>query len=639
MRKAARAVRRLLAASPFVLIVSMMPWAPAAGEPPALIPLEDFFRNPEMVNLKLSPDGRHIAFLKPWQSRLNIHVRETASDAVVRVTEATARDIIGFAWASNDRIVYIQDTGGDENWRAYAVSADGSNPKELTPFPGVQVQIVDELEDDDEHMLISMNKRNPQIFDVYRIHIGTGEMELIAENPGNIASWMTDNAGRLRVAITSDGVNSSLLYRETEADSFRTILTTSFKEALQPLFFTFDDQQLYVTSNLGRDKQAIFRFDPKTAQNVELIYEHPEVDVENLLRSKHRKVITGVAFNTDRYDYHFFDDQRREVQETLEAKLPEYDVAVASSSKDESKILAVSYSDRSMGAYYFLDRATGEFRKITDVSPWLDESKMAVMKPVSYTTRDGLTIHAYLTLPVGVAPQNLPAVILPHGGPWWRDSWGFSPEVQFLANRGYAVLQINFRGSTGYGKAFWQASFKEWGRKMQDDITDGVGWLIAEGIADPKRIGIYGGSYGGYATLAGLAFTPDLYACGVSYVGVSNIFTFLEAIPPYWELARQMFYEMIGNPESDKDLLTAASPFFHADRISVPLLVAQGANDPRVKKAESDQIVEALRARGIDVPYIVKENEGHGFLLEENRFDFYRAMEGFFAKHLGGRTS
>jgi dipeptidyl aminopeptidase/acylaminoacyl peptidase len=301
-------------------------------------------------------------------------------------------------------------------------------------------------------------------------------------------------------------------------------------------------------------------------------------------------------------------------------------------------VLVRTYSDRSLGAYYFYDRDGGDFQKLVDVSPWIDENEMAGMRAVEYEARDGKTIRGYLTLPGGEPARPLPVVVNPHGGPWSRDSWGFNPEVQFLANRGYAVLQVNFRGSVGYGKSFWQAGFKEWGRSMQDDITDGVRWLVDQGVADPARVGIYGGSYGGYAVLAGLAFTPELYACGVDYVGVSNIFTLLESIPPYWELQRQMLYEMIGHPEQEADLLEAASPLFHADRIRAPLLVAQGANDPRVKKAESDQIVAALEERGLDVPYLVKEDEGHGFRNEENRFEFYRAMETFLSYHLGGQV-
>jgi dipeptidyl aminopeptidase/acylaminoacyl peptidase len=617
--------------------------AGCAGGPPQqkearLIPMEDFFRNPEKAGYQLSPDGTHISYLKPWNDRLNVFVQKIGSDEAMRITEATERDIRGYLWLNNNRVGWIQDTGGDENWHAYAVDIDGSNYLDATPFDGVQVRMVDDLEDDDQHILISMNKRNPQIFDVYRMDVNSGELTLVAENPGNISGWITDNAGVLRMASTTDGVNTSLLYRKNGTDEFKTVLTTSFKDTLAPLFFDFDDKYVYVSSNLERDKQAIFKWDPETGETLEMIYEHPEVDVGNLLRSKKRKVITGVAFNTDKRHYHFFDETRGALQATLEEKLPGYEVVVADMSKDETKVLVRTYSDRSLGAYYFFDRESGDFSKLADVSPWLDENELAPMKPVKYTSRDGLTIHGYLTLPLGVEAKNLPVVVNPHGGPWARDGWGFNPEVQFLANRGYAVFQMNFRGSTGYGKEFWQASFKQWGRTMQDDITDGVRWLIDQGIADPERVGIYGGSYGGYATLAGLTFTPELYACGVDYVGVSNIFTWLAGVPPYWKPFLDMIHEMVGNPETEKELLEAASPFFHVDKIQVPLLVAQGANDPRVPKAESDQIVEALRSRGIEVTYMVKDNEGHGFSNEENRFDFYRAMEEFLGQHLGGRV-
>jgi dipeptidyl aminopeptidase/acylaminoacyl peptidase len=299
-----------------------------------------------------------------------------------------------------------------------------------------------------------------------------------------------------------------------------------------------------------------------------------------------------------------------------------------------TKFIISSGSDKNPGAYYYYDSSTDKLTNLGDLMPWLDASKMSEMKPISYKSRDGLTIHGYLTLPANKIPSNLPVIVNPHGGPWARDVWGYNPEVQFLANRGYAVLQINFRGSTGYGKKFVEAGNKQWGLKMQDDITDGVQWLIKQGIADAKKVGIYGGSYGGYATLAGITFTPDLYAAAVDYVGVSNIFTLLNTIPPYWESQRKMFYERVGDPVKDKDLLTKVSPVFHADKIKTPLFVAQGANDPRVNKAESDQIVDALKKRGINVQYMVKDNEGHGFANQENRFDFYKAMEEFFEKHL-----
>jgi dipeptidyl aminopeptidase/acylaminoacyl peptidase len=622
-----------------VLTVTASAQPKANDSLPPIIPMKDFFKNPEKVAYSLSPNGEYLAFLQPWEKRLNIFVEKIGSgQPAVRVTSAKARDITSYTWKGSNRIVYIQDTGGDENFRLYAVGVDGSNPKDLTPFEKVRAQIIDRLERNETDILVGLNKRNPQIHDVFRINVNTGEMQMIAENPGNYTGWFTDWDGKLRIAITTDGVNNTLMYRNTEEEKFAPIMTTTFRESITPLLFTADNKQLYVSTNIGRDKNAIVKYDVENKKELEKIYEHPDVDVTQLLSSRKRRVITGVAYNTERTQYHFIDKQRGDLQKELERRIPGYEVRLAGCNLDEDKCLVRTFTDRSLGAYYFYDVKAKDLRKLSDVSPWLNEKDLVPMKPVTYQSRDGLTIHGYLSLPKGVAAKNLPVVVNPHGGPWLRDSWGYNSEVQFLANRGYAVLQVNYRGSTGYGRKFWEAGFKQWGKAMQDDITDGVKWLIKEGIADPKRVGIYGGSYGGYATLAGLTFTPDLYAAGVDYVGVSNIFTFIKAFPPYWKPYLEMVYEMVGHPEKDKDLLTAASPFFHSQNIKAPLLIAQGANDPRVNKGESDQMVEALKARGIEVPYIVKANEGHGFSNEENRFEFYRAMEEFLGKHLGGRV-
>ncbi len=600
-----------------------------------LIPMEDFFRNPEKSSFKISPNGNHIAYMKPWKTRMNVYVLDIKTNNETRLTSSEERGIYGFAWLTDERIGYIKDDGGDENMHFYAVNIDGSNERDLTPFENVQARIIDDLEDDPNHIMIGLNKRNPQIHDPYRVNVNDGKMEMIAENPGNISGWMTDHNGKLRVAVTSDGVNTSLLYRDSESDNFEPILTTDFKVSVSPLFFTFDNKNLYVASNRGRDKAAIFEFNIDKAKEGELIFEHDQVDVSGLMYSKKRKVLTGVSYTVKKSDMVFFDDWRDDIQQKLESQLPGYEVGITSFSKDETKAIVVTYSDRSRGTYYYYDVEKNKLTDLGKVSPWLKEDHMAEMKPIEYKSRDGLTIHGYLTFPKGSDGKNLPVVVNPHGGPWARDSWGYRSEIQFLANRGFAVFQMNFRGSTGYGREFWEISFKEWGKSMQDDITDGVNWLIDEGIADPDRIAIYGASYGGYATLAGLTFTPDLYACGVDYVGVSSLFTFMESIPPYWELYRNMLYEMVGHPEKDKDLLASSSPLLHIDKITVPLFIAQGANDPRVKKTESDQIVEALKSVGIEVPYMVKDNEGHGFYNQENQFDFYREMEKFLQKHIG----
>jgi len=620
-----------------VFMMTLFSCAPKEKMVP-LIPMKDFFKNPEKTAFTLSPDGEHIAFLKPWEARLNVHVQKIGEEPETRITEANERDIGGYIWATNSRIAFVQDKGGDENFKFYAVDIDGSDMKELTPYEKVKVQIVDRLEDNDDEMLIAMNKRDPRLFDVYRININSGEHEMIAENPGNITGWLTDHDGQLRIALTTDGVNTSILYRDSEKDEFQNLVTTSFKETLEPVIFTFDNNNLYVISNIGQDKAGIYTYDIKANQIGELIFEHPEVDVSGLWISKKHKMLICALYVTDRTNLHFFNTKWEKRYRDLESRLPGYVVSVASKNKEETKYLLRTFSDRSLGAYYSYDVDTDELKKIADVSPWLEEEHLAEMKPIEYKARDGLTIHGYLTLPKNIEAKDLPIVVNPHGGPWARDAWGYNPEVQFLANRGYGVLQVNFRTSTGYGREFWEAGFKEWGLAIQDDITDGVNWLIDQGIADPNRIAIYGGSFGGYATLAGVAFTPDLYTAAVDYVGVSNIFTLLKTIPPYWEPLKQMFYEMVGDPEKDQELLERISPLFHADKIKTPLFVAQGANDPRVNKAESDQIVEALKKRGIEVEYMVKENEGHGFHNEENRFDFYRAMEKFLGKHLGGRV-
>jgi dipeptidyl aminopeptidase/acylaminoacyl peptidase len=604
-----------------------------------MIPLEDFFRKPDKVMLRLSPGGDKLAWMEPHERRLNVVVTDLESGESRRVTNATERDVAGYAWANNERLIYAQDSGGDENFRLHAVGSDGANHLDLTPFDGVKCEIVDDLEENDDEILFKMNKRQAELFDVYRLNVHTGEMELIAENPGNIQHWQTDHEGRLRLAVTTDGVNTSILFRDRERDPWTTVATYDFKEYARPLLFTFDNRAIYVTSNVGRDKAALFEYDLASGRTTRLLFEHPEVDVGKLLYSRHRRLITAARFTTDRRGLHFFDERRERIQKFIDAELPGHENSLTSHARDESKYIVHSASDRTMGSYYLLDANGMTLKKLFDISPWLKEEEMAPMSPVSYTARDGLEIHGYLTLPAGSSGNKLPLVVHPHGGPWTRDGWGYSPEIQFLANRGFAVLQMNYRGSSGYGRAFLEAGFRQWGLAMQDDVTDGARWAVERGIADPDRIAIYGGSYGGYAALAGLTFTPDLYACGVSYVGVSNLFTWIAAIPPYWKPYLEMLYEMVGHPERDEERLRRTSPFFSADDIRVPLLVAQGANDPRVRKEESDQIVEALRSRGVAVEYLVKENEGHGFQNEENRFEFYRAMERFLGAHMGGRVS
>lgn len=617
----------------FILFFGVVACQPTLKKAPP-IAMEDFFRNPEKTAFQLSPNGEYFSYLAPWQKRLNVFVQKVGADSAIRVTAETARDIAGYLWKGNNRILFLKDTGGDENFQLYGVNIDGSELKGLTVFEKVRTELIDDLKDVDGEVIVGLNKRNPQVFDPFRLNVLTGEMTQLAENPGNIVGWMTDHNGKLRLATTSDGVNQTILYRETEQEQFKPILTTSFKEAMSPYLFTFDNTMLISGSNLGRDKTALVIFDPKVGKEKEVLFETQEADIDGVNYSRKDKKLLSVTWTTDLEKEHFFDSEAESMKKKLQEKLPGYQVAIGSESKAEDKFMIRTRSDKSRGTYYLYEKSSEKLTKLADLTPWLKENDLCDMKPISYKSRDGLTIQGYLTLPKGYQAKNLPVVINPHGGPWARDYWGFNPEVQFLANNGYAVLQMNFRGSTGFGKAFWEASFKQWGRTMQDDISDGVKWLTDQGIADPKRVAIYGGSYGGYATLAGLTLTPDLYAVGVDYVGVANMFTFMKTIPPYWKPMLDMFYEMVGNPKSDSLMLAQVSPVFLVDKIKAPIFVAQGANDPRVNKNESDQIVKALKARNIEVEYMVKDNEGHGFHNEENRFDFYRSMLAFLDKHL-----
>ena len=598
------------------------------------ISVEDFMKNPGNFGYELSPDGNYITFSSAWENRANVFVKKMNDDSEpVRVSNSKDRDVAGFYWKDNN-LLYVKDKGGDENFHIYSTTFNGSEEKDLTPYPNVTVGLLSGLQGVKDEILIMMNKEDATVFDVYKLNVKTGETTHVAKNPGNITSWLADRNGNVRIAVASDGVEGTILYRDSEKDEFKPFIEMKAGDEVMPLAFSKDNQYIYATSNKGRDKVEVVKYDLKG--NEEVIMSNDQVDVSGVLYSaEHDKLLYG-AYITDKPHYQFFDENFEKLFRKIQSKLNvhESELGINDYNKEMTKFIVSVSSDTVYGKYYYYDSTTDELTELATLSPWLNPNELAEMHPISYKSRDGLTINGYLTLPKNKEAKDLPLIVNPHGGPWARDMWGFNPEVQLLANRGYAVLQVNFRSSTGYGKEFLQAGNKQWGLKIQDDITDGVQWAIDQGIADPDRIGIYGASFGGYATLAGITYTPDLYAAAVDYVGVSNIFTLLNTIPPYWETMRNMFYERVGHPEKDKELLTAVSPVFHADKIKTPLFVAQGANDPRVNKAESDQIVEALRARGVDVEYMLKDNEGHGFANEENRIEFYNAMVKFFDSHL-----
>ncbi|MDP8955008.1 MAG: S9 family peptidase [Actinomycetota bacterium] len=614
---------------------------------PPLIPLEHFFDNPEKAGAKISPDGTRLSYLAPEEGRLNVWVRTVGADDDTCVTHDHVRGIRGHSWSrDSSRILYPQDQGGNENFHVYA--ADLTRPDDasvdLTPFDDVRAGIVDVPHDDPTHVLVSMNRRDPQCFDVHRLDLVTGALDLVAENPGNIGGWHTDNAGRLLAASaqTQTG-DTEILVREHEDEDFRSLTVYANEDGGDVYGFTPDGTALWVGSARDRDLTRLVRLDLASGEETE-VHAHDEVDLGGpILRSRTGELL-AVLYMVDRLEVAFFDDDF-ERKWRRASELHHGDLAGVSMDDDETTWVVSFDDDREPGATFLLDTDTGEAQFLFRPRPKLDPATLAPMQTLRIESRDGYPLHCCLTLPLGVEPAGLPMVLVVHGGPWARDSWGYDPEAQFLANRGYAVLQVNYRGSTGFGKAFMHAAEHEFAAKMHDDLLDAVEWAVGAGIADRERVAIYGGSYGGYATLVGVTFTPEVFAAAIDYVGPSSLVTLVRSFPAYWRPFLQgSWYRFVGDPGTEEEPneevvadLWARSPLSRVDAIRTPLLVVQGANDPRVTKQEADQIVAALRERGVDVEYLCKDDEGHGFSNPENRLDLYRAMERFLAEHLGGR--
>ncbi|HEX7011713.1 MAG TPA: S9 family peptidase [Steroidobacteraceae bacterium] len=637
-------------------LLSLGVMAPAAAQdgntgPPPLIDREIFFGDPELAGATLSPDGEHIAFLKPYEGVRNVWVKRTDEpfDAARPVTADQRRPIPQFFWSWDSRyILFVQDRAGDENFNLYAVDPSAEPAEEsgvpparnLTDAENVRVALYALPKKRPDTTYIGMNDRDPAWHDLYEVTLSSGERKLIRENTERISRWVFDLDGELRLAVRSPVSGETEILRVDE-DGFTPIYTCSVFETCDPARFHPNGRQVYMVTNHGdADLIRLTLLDVETG-NETIVESDPEnrVDLAGAIFSERTDELVGTVYVDDRPRINWRNDEWEEDYETLRARLPGLDVGVGSSTLDESLWIVGARGDVEPGRTYLFDRESGELTLQYEIRERLPREHLASMMPIRYESSDGLEIPAYLTLPKGVEPRNLPTLVVPHGGPWARDSWGYNPLAQFFANRGYAVLQPNFRGSTGYGKAFVDAGNGEWGDAMQDDITAGVKYLIEQGIADPGRVGIFGGSYGGYAVLAGLAFTPDVYAAGVSLVGPSNLLTLLNSIPPYWEAERTTLHERMGDPNDpeDRERLMRQSPLFSADEIRAPLLVIQGANDPRVKKAESEQIVVALRERGFPVEYLLAPDEGHGFARPVNNLAAFAAAERFLAMHLDGR--
>jgi dipeptidyl aminopeptidase/acylaminoacyl peptidase len=608
-----------------------------------LIPLRHFFDNPERTAARISPDGSRLAYLAPVQGVLNVWVRTLGRDDDRPVTDDRDRGVRAYAWSRDGRrILYLQDRAGEENHHLYAVDVEGPlrGARDLTPFEGVKAGLIAVPAETPGEVLISLNLRDRRLFDPYRCRLATGRLEQVAENPGNVIGWVADRAGRVRAAYAQTPTGDyELLVREDEGRPFRLLTGFANEDEGRPYAFSADGREILVGSARGADVRRLVAV--SCADGSERVLDgDEESDLGGIVLREATGELQGALYRRDRLLLHALDPDFGRLWERLRRIHPG-DPASLSRDAAERRWVVAFDDDRDPGATYLYDRATDREELLFRARPWLRPEHLAPMRPVTITSRDGLALRSYLTLPVGVAPRGLPLVLLVHGGPWARDAWGYDAEAQFLANRGYAVLQVNFRGSAGFGKAFLHAAEREFAGKMHDDLIDAVRWAVERGIADPGRVGIYGASYGGYAALVGASFTPEVFAAAVSYVGPSSLVTLVRSFPPYWRpFMESTWFRFVGDPDRPEDRadMEARSPLSHVDRIRAPLLVIQGATDPRVTRQESEQIVAALRERGVEVEYLVKEDEGHGFVKPENRLDAYRAIERFLARHLGGRA-
>lgn len=620
----------------FFLVLVFLASACQRQEEPRTIPVDDFFKSQNKVTYRLSPDGKNLSYLKLQGGDQNIYIEDIATGKGKDITRLKDKRIVFYFWVSNNELIYYKEIDAESRQSdVFIIDKEGKNERQLVNNEKSRLKVIEDQLIEDKYLLVSSNKRDSTVFDVYRLNVRDGSMEMAAKNPGNIIDWKTDSDGKLRLAVSSDGVNSTILYRANENGAFKPVLTSKFKDTFYPIAFSHDRPNIiYAISDVNRDKTALVEVDCNTGKELKNLFCNDTLNITDAQYSRKNQQISFVIYETWKKEKHYLDDSVKQLYSNLDKLLPKTETRIFDKDEAENVFILRSFTDRNPGSYYIYFANTGKLRKLSDFNSSIQENEMCEMKPVSYLSRDGLKIHGYLTLPLHKKAENLPVVVLPHDGPVQRTLWGYNPEVQFLANRGYAVFQINYRGSSGYGKSFVAAGFKQWGGKIQDDINDGVKWLIKRKIADPNRIGIYGTGLGGYIALNGLYLSKGTYACAASNSGVINLFTYLKSIPPYQKPNLQMYYELIGNPLTDIDKMRQVSPLFQTDKINAPVLLAENIKDPNNNSGEAIQFVKNLKKRNVNVTYL--ENDGDVLFGRnpEGRRKFYNTLEEFLEVNL-----
>lgn len=606
--------------------------SPSKNSGNTLIPVEDFFKNPDKDQFTINPSGTALAFLQSYKNRMNVYIRLLPSKAEKQLTFDTVNNIRDFDWFNDTTLLIQRDSANDLSFHVYSLVTTSSQLKDLTPFPNTRSDF-HILEKDQENIIIYNNKRRADVSDVYRLNMSTGKLTLIEENNDFSRQRLFDHNDQFRIAIATDGVNKIIKYRSNENSPFLPIMVADFKDSFEPVGFDAQNKNIYCISSIGRDKEALVLFDPERKKEIQVIYENPQHSVRYVTFSSISCKPMLVAYSDWKTRLVVLNDSLQSAFNTLEEEFPNYELSISSLDAKEDNYVVRTYDAESMGSYYLYNVRSKQIEKLGDRAPWLNENALAKVKPIRFKAADGLQLSGYLTIPRFKESKNLPLIVFPHSF-FSSDNWSFSPIAQFFANRGYAVLQVNFRGSLGFGKAFAEAGYRQWGLKMQTDLDDGVRELIRQGVVDSSRVAIYGFDYGGFAALNALIQQPELYRCAIDLNGYTNLFTFLRDIPPYIKPYQEMIYKIIGHPEKDAAMFREVSPSFHIDKIKAPLLIAQGGKDHLINTKECDELVKDMQKRGIDVTYFYREDEGHFFRNEENKLAFFKEVERFLNKHM-----
>ncbi len=601
-----------------------------------IIPVNDFFKSQDKATYRLSPNGKSISYLKLQDKKQNLFVEDIASGKAIQLTKLQEKNINFYAWVSDDELIYYKEKEGERfQSDLYIINKDGKDEKLLSKNEKSKLRVLEDQLIDNKFLLVLSNKRDSTVSDVYRLNVRDGEMEMAAQNPGNITKWITDTRGKLRMAMSNEGVNETIWYRENENQKLRPLLTNNFKTTIVPVAFSEKNHNIvYAISNLNRDKNALIELDCITGKEKSVLFANDTLNVVDAQYSKQKGKMTYVVYETWKKEKYFLDDDAKFLSHKLDLLLPNTESRIVDRDKNENVFVVRTFTDRNPGSYYLYIANSGILKKLSDINSDIKVNQMSEMKPVSFIARDGLEINGYLTLPLNSKGKNLPIVVVPNNSPLTRNTWGYNAEVQFLANRGYGVLQINYRGCSGYGKSFYAAGFKQWGNKIQDDIDDGVKSLIAKGIANPQKIAIYGNGLGGFIALNAAIRRPQLYKCAASNSGVLNLLSYIKSVPPYLKSNLKMYNEIVGNPDTDIDYMKQASPIFHSDKVNIPIFITQNAKDPRVNPNDAIQFVKELKKRNVPYTYFEKQNAEFLSNKEEVLLKVYAGLEQFLESNL-----